>query len=101
MELNSWMRQMRSGRWQRGAKDPPWKPGTRMRSALSRSHSFLVPFYRATFDSRRSICTNSAKMIFLWWSPLFLRRRKNRKIGNEGRGQGEEGSGWSGIRFAN
>jgi hypothetical protein len=51
-----------------------------MRSALSRSHSFLVPFYPATFDSRRSICTNSAKMIFLWWPPLFYYRRKTRKF---------------------
>ena len=47
---------------------------------LSRSHSFLLVFYRAGVDSRRSICTNSAGMIFLWCRPPFLRRRKNRKI---------------------
>jgi hypothetical protein len=71
----------RRGKNPRGRRmDPPWEQGTRMRSALSRSHSFLLPFYRATIDSRISICTNSGKMIFLWWSPLFLHRRKNRKM---------------------
>ncbi len=39
-----------NGRWEKSAgssNGPSVEAGTRMRSALSRSHSFLVPFYRA------------------------------------------------------
>jgi hypothetical protein len=55
-----------------------------MQSALSRFHSFLTPFYRATFDSRISIGTNSAKMIFLWWQALFYAAEKPEKWVEEG-----------------
>jgi hypothetical protein len=71
-------------------------PSVRARNAnavepSSRSHSFLVLFYRAGVDSRRSICANSARMIFLGWRALFLKRpekhRKIKKPGPEGRDQ--------------
>jgi hypothetical protein len=66
--------------------DPPWKQGARMQSALSRFHSFLALVYPAVFHSRRSIRTNSARMIFLGCGPFLIAPQIIQKNGEQGLG---------------